>query len=144
MFFVWDDSYDIGIDVIDEQHRKIVDYINQLHDAIKSDNKNEIDTVFDGLFDYCVSHFSFEESLMAEYGYEHVEGHRRVHKLFTDGIKKHKKEWVNGKDISRRLLNDLRIWLVAHIQKEDQYYAEVIRNKINKSWVSKMLGRFFK
>ncbi len=143
MFFVWDSAYDTGIEVIDQQHRKIVDYINQLHDAIATKNKAEIDKVFASLFDYCVSHFSFEESLMQEHGYKHIEGHRRVHNSFTNSIKRYKSDWNQGKDISRKLLNDLKIWLISHIQKEDQFYAEDIRNKLNKSWISKMLGKFF-
>lgn len=143
MFFVWDSAYDTGIDVIDQQHRKIVDYINQLHNAISTKNDKEIDEVFTNLFDYCVSHFSFEESLMKEYGYQHLEGHRKVHDSFTDRIARYQAEWKQGKDISRRLLSDLKIWLIAHIQKEDQYYAVEIRNKLNKGWVTKMLDKFF-
>ncbi len=143
MFIAWDKAYDTGIDVIDTQHRKIIDYINQLHKAISTNDKKEIDKVFDNLFNYCVSHFSFEESLMAEHGYQNTEGHRAVHDSFTQRISRYRSEWDQGKDISRRLLNDLKIWLIAHIQKEDQYYAQEIRNKLNKGWISKMLGRFF-
>lgn len=31
--FVWTDQLNVGIDVIDQQHRRIVEYINQLDDA---------------------------------------------------------------------------------------------------------------
>ncbi len=143
MYITWDSAYDTGIEVIDTQHRQIVDYINQLHKAISTDDKNSIDRVFDSLISYCVSHFSFEESLMAEHGYQNTEGHRMVHKSFTESILRYKTEWDKEKDVSRRLLNDLRVWLIAHIQKEDQYYAREIRNKLNKGWISKMLGKFF-
>ncbi|WP_172838733.1 hypothetical protein [Solemya velesiana gill symbiont] len=34
MFFEWDDAYNMGVDVIDHQHRRIVDYINTLYQAI--------------------------------------------------------------------------------------------------------------
>jgi hemerythrin len=143
MFFVWDDAYDTGIEVIDIQHRKIVDYINQLDNAITTNDKEQIDMVFDNLFNYSLSHFSFEESLMAEHGYEHTEGHRKVHNSFTERIERYKAEWNKGNDISRQLLRDLKVWLVSHIQREDQHYAEVIRNNLNQSWISKMLDKFF-
>ncbi len=143
MFFVWDDAYNTGIEVIDIQHRKIVDYINQLDKAISTNDKVEIDKVFDNLFNYCLSHFSFEESLMAEHGYEYTEGHRDVHNSFTARIERYKSEWNQGNDISRQLLRDLKVWLVSHIQREDQHYAEVIQNKLNQGWISKMLGKFF-
>jgi hemerythrin len=143
MFFVWDDTYNTGIEVIDNQHRMIVDYINRLDNAISTNDKDEIDKVFDNLLNYCISHFSFEESLMTEHGYEHTEGHRRVHNSFTTRIENYKSEWNYGKDISRQLLGDLKIWLVSHIQSEDQDYAEVIRNNLNQGWISKMLSKFF-
>ncbi len=143
MFIAWDNAYDTGIEVIDIQHRKIVDYINQLHYAISTKDKDEIDKVFDSLFQYCISHFSFEESLMSEHGYQNTEGHRMVHDSFMDRIRRYKSDWDQGKDVSRRLLNDLKIWLIAHIQKEDQYYAQEISSKLNKGWISKMLVKFF-
>jgi len=143
MFITWDDTYNTDIEVIDKQHRQIIDYINQLHIAISTDDKESIDRVFDSLFNYCVSHFSFEEKLMAEHGYKHTEAHHMVHKSFTESILRYKSEWDLGKDVSRRLLNDLKIWLIAHIQKEDQYYAEEIRNKLDKGWIATTLGKFF-
>jgi hemerythrin len=144
MFFVWDNAYDTGIEAIDMQHRKIVDYINQLDSAISSNNTDEIEKVFENLFNYCLSHFSFEESLMEEHGYEHTEGHRMVHNSFTDRITRYRLEWTKGKtDVSRRLLSDLKVWLVSHIQREDQFYAEDIRNKLDQNWISKMLKKFF-
>jgi hemerythrin len=99
--------------------------------------------VFESLFSYCISHFSFEESLMAEHGYQHVEGHRKVHDSFTDRVERYKMEWREGKDISRQLLRDLKVWLVSHIQREDQFYAKEIRNKLNPGLVTKMLAKFF-
>lgn len=143
MFFVWDDAYNTGIEVIDTQHRRIVDYINDLHHAIHTDDKEGVGKVLESLITYTISHFSFEESLMEEHGYQHTEGHRKVHKAFTDRVMRYQLEWGQGKDVSRRLLSDLKVWLISHIQQEDQDYAKEIRKKINKGWVSKMLGRFF-
>ncbi len=143
MFFVWDDAYNTGIEVIDTQHRRIVDYINDLHHAISTDNKEGVGKVLESLINYTISHFSFEESLMEEHGYQLVEEHRKVHKVFTDRIMRYQLDWSKGKDVSRKLLSDLRIWLISHIQQEDQDYARVISKKLNQGWVSKMLGHFF-
>ncbi len=143
MFFVWDEAYNTGIEVIDTQHRRIVDYINDLHNAISTDDKEVVGEVLESLINYTISHFSFEESLMEEHDYLHTDGHRKVHKAFTDRVMRYQLEWGQGKDVSRRLLSDLKVWLISHIQQEDQDYAKVISKKINKGWVSKMLGRFF-
>jgi hemerythrin len=144
MFFLWDDTYDTGIDVIDLQHRRIVDYINELHNAINSKNMAIVGEILEGLIGYTLSHFSFEESLMEEHGYQHTDSHRKTHKAFTDRVFRYQKEWAEGKDVSRKLLSELKVWLISHIQKDDQDYANVISSKLNKSWVTKALGRFFK
>jgi hemerythrin len=144
MFILWNDEYNTGIDVIDLQHRRIVDYINELHNAINGNNTTIVGVVLDDLVEYTVSHFSFEESLMEEHGYLHTDSHRKTHSAFTNRIFRYQQEWAEGKDVSRKLLSELKVWLISHIQKDDQDYAHVISSKLNTSWVTKALGRFFK
>ncbi len=143
MFFTWDESLDTGIEVIDEQHKRIVDYINTLHTAIATKDKEAVSDVLDQLINYTVTHFSFEESLMEQHGYMHTDAHRKVHEMFTGRIQTYQKELNAGRDISRKLLNDLKIWLTSHIKSEDSDYVKVINTKVDKGWVSKALGRFF-
>lgn len=144
MFFTWDSSLDTGIEVIDEQHKRIVDYINILHTAVSTKDLSAVPQVLDQLLDYTVSHFSFEESLMESHGYQHTAAHHKVHEMFTNRIRAYQQEMAEGKDISRKLLNDLKIWLTSHIKNEDADYVKVIKAKVDKGWVAKTLGRFFK
>lgn len=144
MFFTWESSLDTGIEIIDEQHRRIVDYINALHNAISTKDIDMVSNILDQLIDYTVSHFSFEESLMQNHGYMHTEAHKKVHDMFTARIQNYRKELDEGKDISRKLLNDLKVWLTSHIKSEDSDYVKVVKTKVEKSWVSKTLGKFFK
>lgn len=146
MFIVWDSTFDTGIEVIDEQHKRIVDHINELHDAISAHDHDKINHVFEQMIEYTVSHFSFEESMMENHGYPHTAAHKKVHDAFTDRVSRYQKEWENGKDVSRKLLNDLRIWLTNHIKVEDADYAKAVKIKnmdIDKGWLSKALSRFF-
>lgn len=39
--FIWTDQLNVGINVIDQQHRRIVEYINQLEDARSNGMSNE-------------------------------------------------------------------------------------------------------
>ncbi|MEW8014522.1 MAG: bacteriohemerythrin [Candidatus Sedimenticola endophacoides] len=73
----WSNSLDTGISVIDEQHKRIVDYINELHDAQQTLDKRRVGEVIDELVDYTVSHFAFEESLMEQAGYPFLEAHKQ-------------------------------------------------------------------
>lgn len=146
-YFTWDPSMDTGIDIIDDQHRRIVDYINQLHDAINDKSKAEIEQILNQLIDYTVTHFTFEESLQAKAGYAHLEAHRKVHEAFTARIGDYKERFDRGEDISKKLLSDLRIWLTNHIKQEDRHYADTVKAHLDggqhKGWLSKTLGRLF-
>jgi hemerythrin-like metal-binding protein len=61
----WTADLSIGIELIDAQHRRIVDYINQLNDARQTGEKKAVGLVLEGLADYTLSHFGYEEAVMA-------------------------------------------------------------------------------
>ena len=57
--FVWTEQLNVGIEVIDQQHRRIVEYINQLDDArTGGQSREEIGSLINDLMDYTISHFS--------------------------------------------------------------------------------------
>ena len=62
----WNERYNIGIDVIDNQHRQILDYINALEHIRISGQRDKIKEALDDLIDYTQSHFSFEENLLEQ------------------------------------------------------------------------------
>lgn len=147
----WSKDLEIGIDVIDSQHRRIVEYINELDMARRASEPHEaVGHVLDELVDYTLSHFAFEESLMEEAGYPFSNAHRKVHRLFarrvSDYVQKHKM----GKDISVELLNTLENWLLNHIRHDDRDYAGVVRENMEAatkrvhakkgSWFGKLFG----
>ena len=60
----WTADLSIGIDIIDSQHQRIVTYINQLNEARETRDKKLVGTVLEGLSEYTLSHFGFEEDVM--------------------------------------------------------------------------------
>ena len=82
--FIWNDKFNTHIDVIDSQHRKLVDIINCLG-AISAHQTSteELGTILTELVDYTIFHFNTEEQLMAQFEVNtvhreaHVESHRR-------------------------------------------------------------------
>ena len=62
----WTPDLSVGIEIIDNQHKRIVEYINQLHEARIRQDKEAISQVIEELVDYTLSPFSFEESMMEE------------------------------------------------------------------------------
>ncbi len=103
MTILWTTDLSTGIDVIDNQHKRIVDYINQLGDAIKQRNRISVGSVLDELVDYTVSHFAFEESLQEEAGYLYAKPHKAVHEMFIKRVAKYQEKHNAGEDIAPKL-----------------------------------------
>ncbi len=146
----WGQEFEIGIKVIDSQHRRIVDYINSLVDMGDNGSHQEIAGLLEALLDYTYSHFAFEEALMEEAGYEFIAIHQNTHEAFSRRIRDLHDQFRDGRDVSGDLCNLLRTWLIDHIQNDDQSYAPVVKakyhlldNKSNGSWISNTLRRFF-
>ncbi len=126
-YLTWDHDLDTKIPVIDNQHRRIVEYINELHAAIDTGNRDEVGVVLEQLVDYTLSHFAFEEELMEQAGYNFISAHKKVHQMFTKKVAEYQQRFELGEDIARQLLTTLRTWLINHIKRDDADYAEIIR-----------------
>ena len=148
--FNWSEEYEIGINVIDQQHRRIVDYINTLADMDDNVDQAVLADLINSLIDYTFSHFAFEESLMEEANYDFLEIHKNTHEAFTKKILKFQRQFNNGDDISKELGEMLFTWLIDHILSDDQSYAPLLREefdvmekKSNGQWLKNQLKQLF-
>lgn len=126
--FVWVDELNIGVEVIDQQHRRIMEYINQLEDArVKEQSRDEIALLINNLVDYTISHFAFEESLQEEAKYPFAAAHKKVHELFTRRVAEYQDRFSKGENVTRALNSLLVTWLLNHIKRDDADYSEAVR-----------------
>ncbi len=75
----WTSDLDTGIAEIDNQHRRILDYINKLNELREAPDRAGVGEVIAEMVDYTMSHFAFEESLMENAGYVFARPHKKVH-----------------------------------------------------------------
>jgi hemerythrin len=128
MLFPWKDEYAINIKKIDEQHKKLVGYVNQLYQTMKSGNSNEvIGDILDGLVIYTVHHFQTEEKLMFKHGYSDYEYHKKQHeeleKKVKNFVEKYKK---NEARLPIELADFLKNWLINHIGSSDKIMGKYL------------------
>ncbi|MES9906860.1 MAG: bacteriohemerythrin [Sedimenticola sp.] len=144
---IWTPDLDTGISVIDKQHQRIVEYINQLNHAQHDASREEVGEVLNQLVDYTLSHFTFEEELMEESGYRFVKAHKKVHKLFVRRVSDYVERFKVGEDITEELLASLRTWLINHIKNDDNDYSEIVRENMGddgkSSWLSRSMKKIF-
>jgi hemerythrin len=151
-YLTWTSNLNTGIEVIDGQHKRIVEYINQLHDARLSQNRNLIGKVMDDTVDYTLSHFGFEETLIEDAGYEFVRPHKRVHELFIKRVSEYKERFDAGENVAEELHGLLSRWLFSHILNDDAAYVSAVKGSLlaltNEKqaggWLSRSFKKFFK
>lgn len=159
----WNSKLDTGIDVIDAQHRRIVDYVNQLEEARMSGDRHRVGEVIEQLVDYTQSHFSFEETMMEQADYKFLKPHQKVHELFIRRVSTFTVRAAKGEDIAEELQATLTTWLLNHIASEDHDYADAVKKMTGQvaaaeassaatgspghaegGFVARMLRRFFR
>lgn len=120
----WTPDYETGIDIIDSQHMKLFDNINNLLNSCeKGDAKEGVIKIFDFLEQYVIFHFGTEEDLMIKYRYANYYQHRMLHDRFIIDMNGLKREFLkNGiSDGFLMLIKHFVIdWLKYHIGVEDK------------------------
>lgn len=146
----WSDDLNTNIDVIDSQHKRIVNYINNLEDVKGKNDRAVEEQVLTELVDYTLSHFAFEESLMEDAGYGFINGHKRVHQLFVKRVSDFMQRFKLGEDITEELLTVLKAWLINHIKSDDNDYVDIVRKNLGNmderrgdGWLTKSVKKFF-
>jgi hemerythrin len=132
MPIVWSDELNTGIDVIDSQHIRIVEYINKLETQLGHSDRTVIREILLELVDYTQSHFTFEESLQEEAGYRYAKPHQRVHQLFIRRINEYCERFELGQDIALELHQVLVSWLINHIRRDDADYVGAVKENMLK------------
>ncbi len=126
----WGPKLEIGIGIIDSQHRRLVNLINQLHEAIQEGRGSEVvGETLKGLIDYTHTHFRTEEELLKEHNYEDYALHCREHRIFTDQIEIYRDRLDAGSlRLSDEVMGYMRGWLLTHIGSSDRAYRSTLKN----------------
>ena len=144
----WTNELSVGLDEIDEQHKILVNLLNELHKAItEKKGSAACGHILDELIQYTIVHFAVEESLMRIFDYPYYEEHKGHHKELTDQVLELQRKFRSGQAvITFELMGFLRKWLTVHIMKEDKLYGPFFLERgVNMSWAKKKswLGRIW-
>lgn len=123
------DDLKLGIQMIDDQHRKLVDLINYLI-ALETGQAErlEMSLALDELGDYIVTHFQAEEQMMEASGYSDLDEHCDRHAEFVMETTHFQEQFRAGEsNLDVDILVFLTRWLVEHIKGEDPRYVEAMK-----------------
>lgn len=127
----WSDKMSVGVESIDEQHKKLVNMINALNDAlVRGEADAVLVKIFDGLAVYTQKHFQYEEQLFAEHGYPMAADHKAEHDALIAQVVELKTKLDAGSAmIGIELMKFLKGWLTNHILKSDMAYSAHLRGR---------------
>ena len=125
--FIWHDRYNIGVESIDREHRKLFSIMNKLcayggaNDEKSRWAYQEGVKFFKG---HAMKHFAEEEMYMASIGYEGYETHRRLHDIFRKKtLPEIEKELMLTRYSPESVEHFLGVcagWLIGHTMTEDR------------------------
>ncbi|MGO9481756.1 MAG: bacteriohemerythrin [Candidatus Kryptoniota bacterium] len=128
----WSDKFSVNIKEIDEQHKKWVQMLNSLHDAMKVGKGRElVGETLAGLVDYTKVHFAAEEKLLRRYNYPFYEGHKRIHDDMVKEVELLRSKYDSGNTmvLSLEVMQFLKNWLSEHILSTDKNYGPYLNSK---------------
>jgi len=120
----WTEAMSVGVEDLDNDHRVLIDLMNQLAGADARHDRINLEAVLDELVDYTVFHFEKEEQYMEQAGYPALEVHRRVHAELTEQVFAIRRKVVASAqtELGDEVLAFLSNWLQEHILKTDALY----------------------
>lgn len=130
-FIDWSNSLSVDIKELDDQHKKLIELINQLNDAMKvGKGKDVIGKVLGSLIAYTKSHFATEERLMQTHSYPSYIIHKKAHDDLTKQALDLQKKFEAGNiAITVEVMGFLKDWLSKHIMSTDKQYSPFLKGK---------------
>lgn len=134
----WDEKYELGIEVIDNQHKELIAITSKLSDLLTNavqgqDIYDDMMTIIADLRDYTIYHFGYEEKIFDNIGYVNAVAHKGEHKKLIDEIENLDLSKLDEDQITagKSILKFLITWVFKHISGSDFLYRdEFIANGI--------------
>ncbi len=123
---LWNNRYNIGVDVIDKEHKKLFHILNKLFAFGQQETKRPwvCQETVKYFKDHALRHFQDEEEYMASVGYTGFKTHMRIHKNFREttlpALEKELELAGYSEEAVNHFLGVCAGWLIGHTLIEDQ------------------------
>jgi hemerythrin len=129
--FEWNNLYGVNVRQIDQQHRRLVDMVNDLDDSIRTGNDDAVlKETLKKLLDYTAYHFVYEEKLLKQHDYSDLARHREEHNTLLWRVLDLRARYEAGEGVkASEVLDFLTQWLKNHILNSDKKYEAFLNFK---------------
>ncbi|MGO9775221.1 MAG: bacteriohemerythrin [Terracidiphilus sp.] len=129
---VWTDQMSVGVKLLDNDHKKLVLLINQMHAGLMTGRaKPSLERVFQDLISYTRIHHSHEEQLLLETGFHGTATHKQEHESTIERAVELQMRFKSSEVLGAELeiMHQLREWLFRHIQGSDKEFVAHLKAK---------------
>jgi hemerythrin len=128
----WDSNYLIGDEIIDAQHLKLFQLVNDLIRSCEDGTGVEkLNETLGFLVVYTMQHFGDEEALQIKYNYPLYEEHKKAHEEFKVTVGELVQRFKDGGSSSELNRDITRIaikWLIGHILNDDKKFGVFLKS----------------
>ena len=124
MALQWREQLSVGNNIIDADHRHLIDIINRVEQCLAAKDRGALDAALVSLKDYALVHFAREEKIAEAAGYTQMPGLAQSHRGLMETLEQMRQEFdaVGGSWAAEpvaKFTGFLRGWLIDHVIKED-------------------------
>ena len=125
------DTFITGHPVVDAEHRKIVDSINGVSQAVNAGEYERCSTLLDDFLQICIDHFDSEENLLSELGYPGLADHTAFHRELILKAKSVKVLCMDRTrpDSIQRCFDEMATLLIEDVVKGDLQFVSFLVEK---------------
>ncbi len=129
----WDDSLSVCVDLIDDQHKMMIEKMNDIHAAVEQAlGPAKVMETLEFMYKYTEFHFSTEEKHMTAQNYPGTDAHKEAHEEFKKMVKNLSddfKDEGSTEGLAQSVDTYLKNWLIKHIKGTDVEFATFLNDK---------------
>jgi hemerythrin len=126
VLIIWKPEYNLGIPIVDEQHRGVVTIINSLYYGMQNKHGEDVLVPVNGMInEYTRIHFETEEKFLEKCKYPELEEHKEFHRELTSKLNMVGKESLRHRD-PKGFIDFLKEWWINHICDKDRAFLDYL------------------
>ena len=128
---VWKDKFKVGIWLMDTQHKRWIELINDLYEAMRvGKGRDVVGRTLAEMLNYARRHFADEEALMSTHGWPEYSQHKKEHEVFVAEVAVLQQRQQAGElAVSIKVMTQMQNWLVNHILTVDRRSVPFLKKK---------------
>lgn len=128
---VWKDEYSVGVKTLDDDHKKLIELVNQFKTAYDYQTSEEFEKEsLNALVNYTKFHFNREEDLMEKNEYPDIVAHKKQHQQMIAEVERFVAKYnEQGHEALEEVSDFLSAWLINHINGTDKQYSQHLNER---------------